>query len=280
MTDVGAPLLQLDRVTFGYPNRSQFLKPFSAEMNGGECWGIVGPNGAGKSTLLRLAAGLRMPTGGAIRILGARMSDLAPVARAKSIAFLPQSPSSDLPLPVSEVVLMGRFPHRRMGLFEDARDRSIAGDAMRATGTLEFADRLLASLSGGEAQRVHIAAALAQQPRMLLLDEPTASLDWHHQLAILELLRTLSLRDGLLVVVVTHDLNLAARYCSHVVLLNEGACAAQGRPAEVLRPELLETVYRVRMDLASTHDPAIPAQLVPTGIQRGESSAPEGGGAK
>ncbi len=277
MSDTAPPLLALEDLTYGFPGRPNFLKPVRAKMNAGEFWGVVGPNGAGKSTVLRLAAGLRKPTSGRVRLRGTALDSMSPIARARSIAFLPQSPSNDLPLPVSEIVLMGRFPHRRFGMFEDSGDRSIARDAMIATDTLPFAERSLSTLSGGEAQRVHIAAALAQQPGVMLLDEPTASLDWRHQLAIFELLRTLSTRDGLLVVTVTHDLNLAARFCTHVILLDDGRCAAMGPPAEVLRPDVLEPVYRVRLKVASTDEEGSGSCLVPFRVDAGQGDNAVGG---
>lgn len=247
-------LLALDAVSFGYPARPDFLKPVSVEMRAGECWGVVGPNGAGKSTLLRIAAGLRSPGGGRVLLDNRPLASMPPIERARAIAFLPQNPPADLPLPVGDVVLMGRFPHRRMGLFEDAADRKVAEDVMRLTHTSAFAARALSTLSGGEAQRVHLAAALAQKPRVLLLDEPTASLDLRHQLAIFSLLRDLARREGLLVVIVTHDLNLAAGFCSHVLLLDDGRSIAAGTPAEVMTPDVLEPVYGVRLQRASTPD--------------------------
>ncbi len=248
------PLLALDAVSFGYPARPDFLKPVSLEMRAGECWGVVGPNGAGKSTLLRLAAGLRSPGGGRVLLEDRPLASMSAIERARAIAFLPQNPPADLPLPAEDIVLMGRFPHRRMGLFEDAADRKVADDVMRLTQTSDFAARALSTLSGGEAQRVHLAAALAQKPRVMLLDEPTASLDLRHQLTIFSLLRDLARQEGLLVVVVTHDLNLAAEFCSRVLLLDNGRSIAAGPPTDVLTPDVLEPVYGVRLQRATTAD--------------------------
>lgn len=252
MSDRPVTLLRLDRLAFGYPARPSFLGPMSLALTGGECWGIVGPNGAGKSTLLRLMAGLRAPSSGCVELDGRELRTMESRERARRIAFVPQGPQSDFSLPVSDVVLMGRFPHRRFGLFEDAHDRRIANEMMARTHTAELADRALGSLSGGEAQRVHLAAAIAQEPSVLLLDEPTASLDLQHQLAIFELVRSLADREGKLVVVVTHDLNLAARFCTNVLLLDDGRPAATGSPDQVLQPEVLEPVYSVRLNHAST----------------------------
>jgi len=249
--------MSLDRVAFGFPARPSFLGPLSAELHAGECWGVVGPNGAGKSTLLRLAAGLHTPTSGHVLLDGTPLSRIASPHRARSIAFLPQNPSSDFPLPAGDVVLMGRFPHRRGGFFEGAADRSIARSVMDRTRTRSFESRMLSTLSGGEAQRVHLAAAMAQQPRVLLLDEPTASLDLRHELDIFGMLRELAVAEGLLVLVVTHDLNLAARFCTHALLLDDGRLAAIGCADDVLTPEVLAPIYGVELSIAATADGAM-----------------------
>lgn len=239
--------LALRDVRFGYPRRPEFLGPISFSVRAGEFWAIIGPNGAGKSTLLRLIAGLTAPLAGEVAWRGAPLTRLAPRERAKSIAFVPQRAPSDLDATVRDVVLMGRFPHRSLGLFESAQDHRIAEGAMATTQTCSFADRALSTLSGGEAQRVHLAAAIAQEPQLLLLDEPTASLDLEHQLAIFSILQDRTREDGLSVVVVTHDVNLAARFCTHVLLLDDGKTVAMGPPREVVTPGVLEPVYGVRL---------------------------------
>jgi len=248
-------MLVARNVAFGFPQRPAFLKPLSLSARRGECWGIIGPNGAGKSTLLRLLGGLLVPDSGTILLGGRPLATVAMRERAKCIAFLPQQLAGDLHLPTAEVVLMGRYPYRRFGLFEDAADRDIARRVMAATGTQHLADRPVSTLSGGEARRVHIAAALAQEPTVLLLDEPTASLDLYHQLSILEIISERAKEDGLLVVVVTHDVNLAARFSTHVLILDEGRCVAAGPPLEAMTTELLESVYDVRLATAKAdHD--------------------------
>jgi len=262
------PMLSLDDVRFGFAARPDFLGPITLSIERGECWAIVGPNGAGKSTLLRLMVGLYRPHGGVIRLSGRSLTDMSGRDRAKRLAFLPQQPPSDLDLAVQDVVLMGRFPHRSLGLFESVEDYRIADRAMKITETLGFTDRPMATLSGGEAQRVHVAAALAQEPELVLLDEPTASLDIQHQLAIFEILRNRADCDRLAVVVVTHDVNLAARFCSHVLLLHEGRTVATGPPGKVLTPEVLGPVYGVELaTLAMPDDPnhrwIVPVAMAP-----------------
>ena len=243
--------LHLHDLRFGFPRRLDFLGPVTLTVQPGNTWAIIGPNGAGKSTLLRLMAGLLPPKSGAIEWSGTTLSKLSPRTRAKAIAFLPQRSPTDFDLSVREVVLMGRFPHRSLGLFESAADHRIAEEAMQTTAVSPLADRILSTLSGGEAQRVHLAAALAQEPELLLLDEPTASLDLEHQLSIFELLRRIAREHGVAVVVVTHDVNLAARYCDHVLLLDEGRVAAIGSPPEVITPAVLEPIYRVSLTAVS-----------------------------
>ena len=240
-------VLTLSDVRFGFPKRRDFLGPVSAVVRPGQCWAIVGPNGSGKSTLLRLMAGLLTPDRGTIALDGAALSSLTARARAQRIALVPQHPPADLDLPVESLVLMGRFPHRSLGLFESATDRAVAEHAMEVTQTTRFADRSVRTLSGGELQRVHIAAALTQEPKLLLLDEPTASLDMNHELAIFRILRDRAERDGLAVVVVTHDINLAAHHCTNALLLDDGQVAAIGDPNDVITPQRLAPVFGVSM---------------------------------
>jgi len=249
-------MLAAQQVTYGFRQRPDFLQPLSLAARAGECWGIIGPNGAGKSTLLRLLAGLQVPSSGQVIFRGSPLATMPMNRRARQIAFLPQQLAEAPGVAALDVVLMGRYPHRRFGLFEDAADRAIADRAMASTGTSAFAMRPMSTLSGGEARRVHIAAALAQQPFLLLLDEPTAALDLYHQLRIFEILVKLSAQDGLLVIVVTHDINLAARFCTHILLLDDGKRVAAGAPTEVMKPELLETVYHVQLAAIRADDQA------------------------
>jgi iron complex transport system ATP-binding protein len=261
-----AALLDVCDVRFGFPARPAFLGPISLRVEAGECWAIVGPNGAGKSTLMRLMAGLLRAAGGAIALDGAPLATLSPRRRARLAAFVPQAPPDVPPdQTVREFVLLGRFPHRDFALFESPADHHAADAALRTTETAAFADRPLRTLSGGEAQRVYLAAALAQAPRLLLLDEPTSSLDLQHQITMFSLLRNLADDRDMAVVVVTHDVNLAARYSTHVLLMHDGRVAACGPPAEVITPAVLEPVYGLKLtrlcDAAAPHR----AWIVPSG---------------
>ncbi len=260
--------LSAESVCYSFDGRRDFLVDVSLTATSGECWGIVGPNGAGKSTLLRLLGALSKPSGGTVRLDGVSLEAMRATERAMRIAYLPQRVPAAPGLTAGEVVLLGRYPHRGLGLFESANDVARARDAMALTETAAFADRRLASLSGGEAQRVHLAAALAQDPEVLLLDEPTTALDWRHQLAIFEILRRMADDRGVGVVVVTHDMNLAGRYCDRVLLMNQGRSVCQGSVADVLRPEVLAPVFDVDVTSIPIEGRSV-AMLVPTDTRRG-----------
>ena len=246
-----APLLDLERVSFAY-GRHVALRELSLQIAEGEMLAIAGPNGSGKSTLLGLLSGVRRPSGGVVRLAG---KDLAAYDRrmvARTVAVVPQESAIAFPYRVGEMVLIGRAPHLKGFGLESAHDVAVAEDAMRRTGVLALADRPLAELSGGERQRVIVARALAQEPRLLLLDEPTTFLDLRHAIEILDLLAELNGRERLTVVAVLHDLTIAAMYFRRIVFLRDGALAGDGPPADVLTEstlrEIFETDVRVRVD--------------------------------
>jgi len=207
---------------------------------------LLGPNGAGKTTLLKAMAGL-LPASGAIHLGGRPIAAIPRRERARRIAYLPQGHQAHWPLSVRDLVALGRFPH---GLADPARmgaDHSRAVDeAMRRTDTLRFAQRSIQSLSGGERARVMLARTLAAEAPVLLADEPTASLDPRHQLAVMADLKAES-RRGALVVVVTHDIALASRMADEIALLHEGALVAHGSPTDVLTDARMAAVYGIRM---------------------------------
>ncbi|MCC6799116.1 MAG: ABC transporter ATP-binding protein [Anaerolineae bacterium] len=224
---------------------ADILRGASLSVRAGELVGLIGPNGAGKSSLLRVVSGLWPISGGTVTLLDRPLRDYAPRRVAQVVAQVPQITALDFPFTVRQVVLMGRSPHLSRFALESAQDRALADEALRRTGTLDLAERLIGTLSGGERQRVLIARALTQQPRLLLLDEPTANLDLLHELSILALVRGLVGEGDLGAVAALHDLELAARACDRLVLLHEGAVLADGSPAEVLTPALLRAAYGV-----------------------------------
>jgi iron complex transport system ATP-binding protein len=211
----------------------------------GKVTGLIGPNGAGKSTLLRAILGLAPLESGSVSFGGADLLAMSRRSRAQFAAFVEQSADTDARLTTREVVLLGRIPFQTVWqVSPSAEDTSLAEAALAAVDMLAFADRLYHTLSGGEQQRVQIARALAQQPRLLLLDEPTSHLDVHAQLATLALLHQRA-RDGGTILLALHDLNLAAGFCDALILLHDGRQVAAGPPEQVLTPALLRAVYGV-----------------------------------
>jgi iron complex transport system ATP-binding protein len=238
------------------------LRDVSVEIPAGARLGILGPNGSGKTTLLKLLAGVLAPTGGTVILDGAPIATLSRRDVARRIAMVPQETHPAFDYTVLELALMGRYPHLGAFEVEGAADVAIAHEALAATGTLAFAARGFSTLSGGEKQRVVIASALAQQTSVLLLDEPTASLDPGYQLEIAELLLGLHRDRGLSLVLSTHDLNLAAAVCDRLVLLLDGAIVASGPTAEVLTSERIEALYGIDAEVRF-HERAGHAVVVP-----------------
>ncbi len=222
------------------------LKQFSLEVRPGNFVGVIGPNGSGKSTLVRALSRALRPVEGVVLLGGSDLyADISARASAQTIAVVPQDTQISLDFTVREIVRMGRAPHlpRRPFASETAQDEQIVSEALIAAHVAGLAERSVTTLSGGERQRVLVARALAQQPAVLLLDEPTAHLDLGHQAETLTLARDLAHRQGVAVLAALHDLNLAAAYCDQLVLLDQGRIAAQGTVEEVLTAEHLQSVY-------------------------------------
>ena len=258
--------LVMERLSFAY-GRTPILAGLDLSVASGTITGILGPNGSGKTTLVRLASAALRPTLGRIALFGSDLATLPTRERARRVAVGPQETHPVFEVTVEEIVRMGRAPHLGLLGVERPRDRKIAREAMERCQVIELAARSFRALSGGERQRVMLARALAQEARLLLLDEPTAFLDLKHRLAVYALLVRLHKENGLTVVVVSHDINLAARFCDRLVLLRCGAIAADGTPVEVLRPDPIRSVYEVdvevRTDPSSGRPFVIP--LAPTG---------------
>lgn len=234
---------------------TSILHGLTAHARSGEFVGLIGPNGAGKSTLLRALAATLPPSAGEVRLDGAVIGSLAPRQLAMVVAAVPQNTTLTFAFTAAEVALLGRHPHLRRFAVEGDTDLRIARDALARTGMAAFADRSFPSLSGGERQLVLLAKALAQQPRILLLDEPISALDIRHQLAVLQLVAALT-EAGVVAVAALHDLNLAARFCTRLVLMAGGRVLADGTPAEVLTPDALGAAYGVRVAVRTDPDTA------------------------
>ena len=234
--------ISISRVSFGYDGKP-VLRGISTEIRAGERVAILGPNGVGKTTLLKLLSGTPTPSQGSILLDGRALPTIARRDLARKIAVVPQ----DLPIPFAftarEIVELGRTPHLGMLRGFRAHDRQAVEQAMQLTDTVGLGDRIITELSGGERQRVIIAMALAQEPQILLLDEPTHLLDITRQAEVLDLVTELNRDQGLTVVAAIHDLNLAGAYFTRLIILHQGMVLAEGTPEAVLRADIVEKAY-------------------------------------
>ncbi len=252
-------LLAADGVRFGYGGRT-VLDGVDLAIRPGEIVGLIGPNGAGKSTLVRLLAGILRPAAGTVRLAGRPLAAWTRAERARRLALVPQDPSVEFPYTVLEVVLMGRSPHLPTLALPGRRDLAIARTALARLEVADLEARRMDELSGGERQRVFLARALAQEPAVLLLDEPTTHLDLRHQTQLHDVARARCRQGGVGVLSVLHDLNLAAAYCDRLALLAAGRMVREGRPADVLEPAVLERTFGTRVWVgrhATTHAPVV-----------------------
>jgi iron complex transport system ATP-binding protein len=238
-------------------------------VHAGEILGIVGPNGSGKTSLLKLLAKILRPENGTIALFGRSLETAAQHEVARQVACVPQDNHPTFSFSVAETVLMGRFPHRRRSRWDygfgwdSAEDCAVARQSMATMDVTHLAERSIMDLSGGERQRTVIARALTQEPQVLLLDEPTAFLDLQHQLEICSVLRSLNEGRGLTIVIVSHDLNIASQYCDRIVMLKDGEISAMGSPAEVMRADVLQTVYGCSVLVDSHPQSGLPRITLP-----------------
>jgi len=238
-------MIRLENIGFSY-REHRVLREVSFSVEAGDFLGILGPNGSGKTTLIKVIDGILMPGEGTVFLRGKDIRAMKRRDIARTMAVVPQESPFVFSYTVEEIVLMGRSPHLGNLAFETDRDRDMARRALEETDTASVAGRSFNELSGGERQRVLIARALAQEPALLLLDEPTAFLDLRHQIAFMNLLAGLNREKGLTILAVTHDINLAALFCGKILLLKEGRIHALGPPKEVITETGIREVYRVR----------------------------------
>lgn len=257
-----APLFELSGVGVEVPGRT-LLHPLSLAISGAAVCGLIGHNGSGKTTLLRLLARQRAPSRGRLAFLGRALVDWPGRAFARQLAYLPQNPPLAPGMTVRELVALGRFPwHGALGRVTD-RDRAAADTAMARTGVAPFADRQMSSLSGGERQCAWIAMCVAQESRCLLLDEPISALDVAHQVDVLQVIRDLNRTHGIGIVVVLHDINLAARFCDELLALRGGRLIARGAPAAIMNGPVLDGIYGIRLGLMPHPSGMAPIAYVP-----------------
>ncbi len=244
-----APAIRARSLVFRYRNGPPVLERIDFAARDGELVCLLGANGSGKTTLLRCLASLFRPEEGTVEVLGRPAASYSRRELARAIAYVPQFPSAAAAFTVREVVLMGRYAHCGLLGIPSQQDLAVAELALRMTGMQGIADRLFGELSGGEAQCAMIARALAQQPKILLLDEPTSHLDLRNQVLIHAMLRRIAHDWPMAVVVASHDVNLAGRFGDQLVLLKAGTIVASGAPGDVLRKETLEETYGAKIEI-------------------------------
>lgn len=250
-------LLNILGVTCGY-GTSLVLKNANVQIASGDFAGIVGPNGSGKSTLLRTVSRVLKPLQGKVLLEEEDLYRMPAAEVARSMAVVAQDQGMDFPFTVRDVVMMGRLPHIKRFAGESARDLEAVARAMEFTDTQILSDRQINELSGGEKQRVLLARALAQEPRVLLLDEPTSYLDLNYQIEIMELLVRLRRDHGLTIIMVLHDLNLASRYCDYLLVVKEGSIHAIGSPHQVITAKMIKEVYGCDVSVEYPHSVECP----------------------
>jgi iron complex transport system ATP-binding protein len=248
MTQSNPPLLEVHEVSVRF-GAATAVASVDLRIEPGTVTAVIGPNGCGKSTLLRTMGRLANPDEGAVLLDGVSIATLPTRAVARTLGILPQSPQAPEGMTVADLVSRGRDPHRRWYDQWSSADEVVVAESLARTGISELADRQLDSLSGGQRQRAWIAMALAQGTDVLLLDEPTTFLDVVHQLDVLELVRELHDRQGITVVMVLHDLSMAARYADRLVAMRDGAVVADGTPAEVVTPAILRAVFDLECEV-------------------------------
>lgn len=267
--------LRVEGVSLGY-NGHDVLSSVSICVRPGQMVGLIGPNGCGKSTLIRGISGVLALRSGQVIVDGLNIDAMRRCDLAKRLAVVPQTPILPVNFTAYEVISMGRTPY--LGRFKDESKEDIAAicRALHETGTADIAERRIGELSGGERQRVTIARALAQEPHVMLLDEPTAHLDINYQIQILDLVRRLCHQKKLAVLTALHDLNLAAQYCDRIVLLRQGEVFKEGVPAEVITEDAIREVYGVSVCVSEHPVNQLPATLVvPGGKSLGDKTAGE-----
>ena len=243
-------------VAFSY-NTNEVIKDVSFAVEEGEFLGVIGPNGAGKSTILRILCKILKPKQGEVLIFNKNIEDISPKTLAQQIGFVPQETHFSLNFSVEDIILMGRYPYLRAFQKESPKDLEAVQRALQSADILSFRKRPINSLSSGEKQRVVIARALAQDPKILLLDEPTSHLDLHHQSRIMNLLKKLN-NQGMSIIIVNHDLNLASLHCERLILMHEGCIHSEGTPQSLIKEEILKEVYETEVKIVKHPDKNIP----------------------
>ena len=252
--------IEAKNIRFSYTT-DEVIKDVSLVLEQGEFLGVIGPNGAGKSTILRILCGILQPKQGEVLIFSENIERMGSKSIAQHIGFVPQETHFLLNFSVEDIVLMGRYPYLQAFRKESKKDREAVEYALLSAGVSEFKKRPINSLSSGERQRVVIARTLAQEPQVLLLDEPTSHLDLYHRSAVMKLLKKLN-EQGMSVVIVNHDLNLASFYCKRLILMHQGKIHSEGPPQSLINASTLSEVYGTEVEIINHPDKKIPQILL------------------
>ena len=263
--------LELQNVEVAY-GHTVVVKDVTFQVMPGEMVGLIGPNGSGKSTIIKAISRVISLRSGKIFLDGKDVFKMRRGDLARLIGVVPQMSILPSAFTAFEIVLMGRNPHLGLLQYESAKDMAITWQAMERTATQTLAERIVCELSGGEIQRVVVARALAQEPKSILLDEPTANLDIRHQIEILDLIKNLCLENNLMVVIALHDLNLASQYCDRLILINNGKVHAQGTPVEVINSQNIKEVYGTDGCVYTHPANGLPAVLLKAGNSKHANS--------
>ena len=241
-----------DSVSFGYNSRALILDGISFEFQDGKFYAVLGPNGVGKSTFIRCINRILKPKEGSILIDGKDVSDIPLKELAKTVGYVPYSAGDSFPLTVVDTVLMGRHPHSKWNSLKD--DLVIVYDTLKLLGIRKLAMRRFNELSAGQHQKVMLARGLVQQPKVLLLDEPTSNLDVRHQLDVTKILKRLSVDKSILIIIISHDINIAAKFSDEIIMMHDGSVYAVGKPKDVITEENLRVVYGVESEVIMDGD--------------------------
>ncbi|NOQ97131.1 MAG: ATP-binding cassette domain-containing protein [Calditrichae bacterium] len=255
-------MIKLESVEFSYQQK-KVLHNIQLSVTPGEFVGLIGPNGAGKSTLLKLIDRILHPGSGRISVRNKPLESYTRKELARIMGYVQQNFSTAYNYSVMDIILMGRFPYQRVWTFESRLDREIALKAMETTDCIHLKEREFATLSGGEKQLVILASALAQEPDILLLDEPTAALDLKHQFHFYQILKKLQFQQQKTVISVTHDVNLASQFCNRIIILKDGTVRADGPVKEVLQAQLIQEIYGIPVQVIPHPESNLPV-ILPT----------------
>jgi len=261
--------IDIDDLHFEYSKDALILKDISISLKGAQLISIIGPNGVGKSTLIHCIDRILSPTKGTVLVDDQNVMEYRPKDLAKKIGYVPYTSGDSFPMTVVDTVLMGRNPHHKWKSLHE--DMIVVEEAMRMMDVSDLAMRQFNELSAGQHQRVMLARGIAQEPEILLLDEPTANLDIRHQMDVIRLLKDLSVKKDIMVIMISHDLNLASKYSDNIIMMSEGSIYAVGTPEEVINEDNIRHVYDVESEIIIRDDRPFMIPKDPEFVNRGEN---------